>query len=307
MNQPLKGTSLGVVGLGVLGGIFAKHLLEASMRLNVLDLEPARVAGLVNEGASACADPASLLDDSDIVVLSLPNPPAVNAVFQGPRGLLSTSLEGKLLIDTSTVDPGTNRSLAREVELRGGLYLDAPVSGAQPMQAGENGALASSMTFMVGGPEEGFDRAIPVFEVLGNHWFHLGQSGAGSAIKLISNLCSGLYVLVAAEAFALGAAAGVEPERLIEVFSQTDAKSYVMTDYLLPRVLANNTTPGFSLGLQLKDHRLAAQLAQELHVPAQLNAAAVKLYSGFAEQGYESTDISSVIVASLEQARLAMA
>ena len=157
-------------------------------------------------------------------------------------------------------------------------YLDAPVSGGKPMSCGVEGAEAGNVTFMVGGDAQPFARARPVMEQLGEVFLHVGPAGSGSTVKIISNLLSWVYTLVAAEAFALGAKAGFTPAQLVEVFRETDGRSFFMTDYLVPRFERGEFDPGFSVELQLKDHRLAADLAHELEMPLLFNGTAIQLY-----------------------------
>jgi 3-hydroxyisobutyrate dehydrogenase-like beta-hydroxyacid dehydrogenase len=160
------------------------------------------------------------------------------------------------------------------------------------------------MTFMVGGDADAFARARPVMEALGRVWMHLGPPGSGSTVKLISNLCAGIHALVAAEAFALGAACGFSSERLLEVFAHTDAKSFFMTDYVGPRVARGDVTPGFTVELQLKDHRLAADLGHEQRVPLPFNGLAIDAWERLRAQGRGANDVTDAVFFSAEQARL---
>jgi 3-hydroxyisobutyrate dehydrogenase-like beta-hydroxyacid dehydrogenase len=159
------------------------------------------------------------------------------------------------------------------------------------------------MTFMVGGDAHAFARAEPVMQALGRVWLHLGPSGTGSTVKLISNLCAGIHALVAAEAFTLGAACGMSPKRLLEVFAHTDAKSFFMTDYVGPRVARGDVTPGFTVELQLKDHRLAAELGHEKRVPLPFNALAIEAWERLRAQGRGANDVTDGVFFSAEQAR----
>jgi 2-hydroxymethylglutarate dehydrogenase len=285
-------TSAGLVGLGVLGEIFCGHLRAAFPGLHVFDLDREKVA---RSGATAAASARELGAACDIVVVSLPDPVAVRAALAGAEGLLEGTRPGAVVIDTSTVSPATSREIHELAAERGVGYLDAPVSGGEPFQTGVDGARAASMTFMVGGDAAAFERARPVMEVLGRHCFHLGPAGSGSAVKLISNLCSGIHALVAAEAFALGAACGFSPERLAEVFAHTDAKSFFMTDYVLPRVERRDVTPGFTVDLQLKDHRLVAELGHEHRVPLPFNALASETWQRLRAAGRGGNDVSDAV------------
>jgi 2-hydroxy-3-oxopropionate reductase len=296
--------SVGLLGLGALGEIFCGHLARAHDGLRVFDLDPEKVAhAAADHGAVATSSARELGAGCDVVVVSLPNPTAVAAALTGPEGLLEDARRGAVVLDTSTISPHASRAMHAAAAQHGVDYLDAPVSGGEPFQTGVDGARAATMTFMVGGEVEAFERARPVTDVLGAFAFLLGPPGAGSTVKLISNLCSGIHALVAAEAFTLGAACGFSPERLLEVFAHTDAKSFFMTDYVAPRVARGDATPGFTVELQLKDHRLAAELGHERRVPLPLNALAIDAWERLRAQGRGGNDVTDAVFFSAEQAR----
>jgi len=286
--------TIGQIGLGVLGQLFAGHLLKAGPLL-VFDVAPDRVAEAVARGATPRTSAAEVASDVDVVVLSLPNPEAVRAVMTGPGGVLEGAGSGTVILDTSTIDPATSREMYAQSSASGARYLDAPVSGGAPGGAGTDGARAATISFMVGGDRDAFDDAQGVMRLLGQRSFYLGPAGSGSTVKLISNLMAGLHNLVAAEAFVLGAAAGFSPETLFEVFDGTDAKSYWLTDYFAPRIRRRDFEPGFTVDLQYKDHRLAAELAQQLQVPALLNGLAVQLYQLLRAQGLGGKDLVEAV------------
>jgi len=261
---------VGLIGLGMLGQLFAGHL-AAGGRVVAYDADPARTHPAVERAASA----ADVAAEARVIVLSLPSPAAVDDAM---AAVLTTAAPGTVVVDTSTVDPDTNRRWHAAARERGVGYLDAPLSGGEAMEGGTDGARAASVTFMVGGDADDLARAQPVMLRLGRYVFHLGPSGAGSEVKLISNMCSGAYVLVVAEAFAAGVALGIPPARLVEVFRHTDARCFFMTDYLLPRLEAERFDDGFAVRLQLKDHRLFRDLAQELGIPTPVNDLALATY-----------------------------
>ena len=296
--------SVGLLGLGALGEIFCGHLARARPGLRVFDLDADKVARAAAEhGAVSASSARDLATGCEVVVVSLPNPAAVQAALTGPDGLLEGALPGAVVVDTSTISPRASRAMHAAAAERRVAYLDAPVSGGEPFQTGVDGARAATMTFMVGGDTEAFERARPIMDVLGAFAFLLGPSGAGSTVKLISNLCSGIHALVAAEAFTLGAACGFEPERLLEVFAHTDAKSFFMTDYVAPRVARGDVSPGFTVELQLKDHRLAAEMGHEQRVPLPLNALAIDAWERMRAQGRAANDVTDAVFFSAEQAR----
>ncbi len=282
---------IGQLGLGVIGRLYAGHLIAKHGNVVVYDIVPERIAEAVEAGAVAVGATRELGERAATVVVSLPNPPAVEAALLGPDGLLAGMSAGGLVIDASTIDPDTSRRLHAAAAERGIGYLDAPVSGGQPMSAGMDGALKGDVTFIVGGDAADYERAIPTMALLGSRWFHCGPAGAGSTVKLISNHMAGLHNLVAAEAFVLGAAAGFSPAQLLEVFDGTDARSYHLTDYAAPRLARRDFEPGFSIDLQTKDHRLAADMARSLDVPLPLNDLAIEMYDKIRAAGSGGKDI----------------
>lgn len=286
---------VGLIGLGSIGRILGEHLLRAFGQVAVFDIDTWRSRAMVEMGATDARSCKDVGQQSEIVVMSLPSPGAVEVAVCGGEGLLAGLPPGGIIVDLSTVDPITSKRMHEAAHQRDVSYLDAPISGGEPMSCGTDGARAANITFMVGGDEEAFERAKPVMSVLGKHFIYLGPSGAGSTVKLISNMASGIYALVFAEAFVLGAAAGFTPEALLEVFRRTDAKSFFMTDYLVPRLLRRDYDPGFSVTLQLKDHRLAAELGHDLGVPLLLNQLAVQYYEMMSAQGRANRDVAEAV------------
>jgi 3-hydroxyisobutyrate dehydrogenase-like beta-hydroxyacid dehydrogenase len=283
--------TIGQLGLGVIGRLYAGHLIARHGNVVVFDIVPERAAEAVGAGATGVGSARELGERASTVVASLPNPRAVRSALLGPEGLFAGMAPGGLVIDASTIDPDTSRAMHASAAERGIGYLDAPVSGGEPMSAGMDGARKGNMTFIVGGDAADFELAIPTMALLGKRWFHCGPSGAGSTIKLISNLMAGLHNLVAAEAFVLGAAAGFSPEQLLRVFDGTDARSYHLTDYAAPRLARRDFEPGFSIDLQTKDHRLAADLGRSLGVSLPLNSLAIELYQAMQAGGAGGKDI----------------
>jgi 3-hydroxyisobutyrate dehydrogenase-like beta-hydroxyacid dehydrogenase len=288
---------IGVLGLGAIGSICAGHVAAKSGAVAVYDLDCDRTAALADTPGVTTVDSVAELGRAvDAVVVSLPNPTAVRDALLDSDGLLSAGpRDGLLIIDMSTVDPQTSRDIAAAAATRGARYLDAPVSGGQPFHGGVDGAAAGTLTFMVGGDGAAFTDAIPVLSLLGVKWHHVGPAGSGSTVKLISNLMSGVYTLVAAEGFALGAAAGFTPQQLITVFRDTDAKSFFLTDYLYPRLEEGRLEPGFTVDLQVKDHRLAAELGHGFGIPLLFNAVAIQLYEQMRRAGRGSRDVTDAI------------
>ena len=287
--------NVGLVGLGNVGLQYAQHLLKASDVLTVYDRDADKMQPLIAIGAASSGCSRELAAASDIVVLALPSPQAVQAEMYGDAGILAAGRDGCLIIDMSTIDPDTSSRLYTEAKARGYHYLEAPMSGGEPGGAGQAGARAGTVTFMVGGDRESFERAKPIFEVLGRHAIYLGPAGAGNTIKLISNLIAGLNMAAAAEGIVLGAAAGISHETLLQVFQHTDAKSYTMFEELAPHLRANDYEGGFPVDLMHKDHRLAAELGHRYGVPLLFNQLALEVYQICRSQGYGRKSHSMVV------------
>jgi 3-hydroxyisobutyrate dehydrogenase-like beta-hydroxyacid dehydrogenase len=286
---------IGLIGLGMLGTIFAGHLARDGRRVVAHD----RDAGRTHPGVERVADVTAVARSCNVIVLSLPDPPAVDAVM---AEILAAAGPGTVVVDTSTIDPPTARRSHAAAAAGGVGYIEAPISGGEPLEGGTDGARAASVTFMVGGEAPDLARAEPVLRLLGRHIFHLGPAGSGAEVKLISNMCSGAYALVTAEAFAAGAALGIAPERLVEVFRHTDAKSYFMTDYLLPRLVGDRYDDGFAVRLQLKDHRLFGAMADELGIATPVNDLATATYeAALADDG--DRDVTAVVERAISRAR----
>lgn len=285
------------IGLGVLGSLFVTHLLEAEVDLTVFDKAPDRLAEAVQKGAKGSRSPAHCVAASDHVVVSLPDPEAARAAMLGPDGAIAALPSGAVILDLSTIDPDTAVTLEAFARDRGINYIEAPVSGGEPMSAGTDGARNANITFMAGGDDVAFEAALPLMRILGAHPLHLGPVGTGATVKLISNYISGLHNLVAAEAFALGRAAGVPIETMLSTFAHTDANSYWLFNYFAPRIREGRFEPGFSVDLQYKDLRLCEGIARRFKVPMPLNGLAMQIYQMLRGTGRGGQDV--VVAANL--------
>lgn len=278
------------IGVGAVGAHFARHLLKAFGDLITYDIDAKKLEQVVQQGAKAASSPKDLSSRSDIILLSLPSPEAVESVVLGSNGVLKGARAGTLLIDSSTIDPFTCKKLyeaAKELQVG---YLDAPVSSGEPGGGGTEGAKAASLTFLIGGDERDFERAKPILQHLGKWFYHLGPAGSGSVMKLISNHISGIHTLAIAEGLVLAAAAGFSAEKVLEVCERTVAQSYVMEHIVRPRVMTRNFEPGFSVDLMHKDHRLAAELGRQLNVPLLFNQLALETFQMMRSQGRGQRD-----------------
>jgi 3-hydroxyisobutyrate dehydrogenase len=194
---------------------------------------------------------------------------------------------GTILVDMSTIDPGTWREVADAAAARGALSLGAPVSGG-PADAG-----SGKLVFLVGGDAAVIDRARPVLEALGSEIHHLGPLGAGHIVKLVNNVMSMCNVAVAAEAMVLGVRAGMDPQRLFDVLSTSGGRSHHFLKRF-PNVLAGDFAPYFSIALSRKDLSLALKMAESLGVPMLATSTVRQIYEAAAAQGLDNADMAGV-------------
>ncbi len=300
----MKGKNVAQIGVGAIGSIYAQHLAAAGVVLTVFDRDPARLAFVAQLGARPAHSIDEAVRNADYILVSLPEPTAAREAHLGAGGIVASAREGSVILDLSTIDPETAQEIERSTQAKGLLYLEAPVSGGEPLSAGTDGARNGNVTFMAGGEQEAFEAALPLMRLLGQHPLHLGPAGTGAIVKLISNYISGLHNLVAAEAFALGTAAGISTETLLETFRHTDANSYWLFNYFAPRIQRGDFEPGFSVDLQYKDLRLCEDLARKHKVSMPLNGLALQIYQMLRGMGRGGRDLADAANLSLEFAGL---
>ncbi|MGB9859601.1 MAG: 3-hydroxyisobutyrate dehydrogenase [Moorellaceae bacterium] len=280
---------VGFIGLGNMGRPMARNILRRGYPLAVYDVLPEAVAELVKEGAAEAASPAALAAQVDMVITMLPHAGIVAEVLQGERGVFAGAREGLLIVDMSSVSPGDTRRMAREAAARGLRYLDAPVSG------GVSGAASGKLTIMVGGREEDYRECLPVLQCIGEKIYHVGDVGAGDAVKLVNNLLLGINMVGVAEALVLGVKAGLKPEVLLEIISNSSGQSYAFKAKVPGFILQGHFEPGFAIELQHKDLDLALQTGKEYNVPLLLGGLAYQIYTLAKSKGWGGQDISAVI------------
>ena len=258
--------TIGFIGLGIMGAPRARNLLAAGYELTVLDVVREPMDALVAEGASAGSTPAQVAADTDVLITMLPDSPQVEEVYLGPDGAYDALREGWLSIDMSSIAPGTARTLAERASGAGTDALDAPVSG------GDKGAIAGTLSIMVGGSEVAFERARPILEVMGATIVHCGPAGAGQVVKVCNQVVVGVVIEAVSEALVLGAKAGVDPARIADVLQGGLAATKVL-EMRRDNFLSGTFEPGFRIRLHLKDLKNAFELARDTDVV--LPAAAV--------------------------------
>lgn len=276
------------IGLGAMGKPIASNIAKAGYELHVFDLVSSYVDDLVIKGALQAASPYSAANNADIIFLSLPNAVIVEQVITASDGVLAGSHPGQIIIDLSSVPPKHTKKMAELAAAKGVEYLDAPVSG------GVSGAIAGSLTIMVGGKPEVFAQCEELLSVIGKRLFHVGDIGAGDALKLVNNLMLGINMIGVAEALTLGIKAGLNPKTILEVISVSSGRSYAFETKVPNFILKDNFEAGFSIDLQYKDLEMATRTAKELGMPLLLANLAEQVYEVARSCGLGRYDISAV-------------
>lgn len=251
---------IGYIGLGDMGGPLATRL-AGEHPLHVFDLDAAAIGRLAAVGATAAESGPQLAERSSIVFLCLPTSQHVESVLFGDRGLAALLRPGSLIIDQTSGDPEVTRRLASRLETQGVLYVDAPVSGGAPA------ALAGTISIMVGGSPEAFDRAEIALRLISPHVTHIGPVGTGHTMKLINNLISCTQRLLTLEGLALAAKSGIAPDMAVEVLAKGGGRNAYL-EQQAGRMLRGDRDRGFSIALALKDLRLAGSIATSAGVPS---------------------------------------
>jgi 2-hydroxy-3-oxopropionate reductase len=256
---------IGCIGLGLMGKPMARNLLRAGFQVTVYNRSRPAMDELILEGAVAADSPAQVAQQSDIVITMLPDTPDVESVIFGEQGILAGAHEGLLVIDMSTISPLGTVQLAAKLEQHGVHMLDAPVSG------GDVGAREGTLSIMVGGSEADFERARPVFSVLGKTITYCGQHGAGQTVKACNQVVVALIIAAVSEGLVLGSKVGVRPEILLQVLSGGLAQNRVM-DLRGPTMIKHRFEPGGKVQFHRKDLGIALQLAHAYDVALPLTA-----------------------------------
>ena len=281
---------IGFIGLGNMGVPMAGRLIDGGYSLVVNDIRHDAARPLLARGATWAASPAEVAAAAQTVITILPTSREVREVLLGAKGLLDALRPGSLVLEMTSADPSVTRELAREVATRGSALIDAPVSG------GVRGAVEGTLAIMVGGDPALLERARPVLARMGKNIFHAGPVGAGHAIKLVNNMCSGGILALTIEAVAVRA--GVDPTRAVEILQASSGRSNA-SDNKFPRFILNGAfDAGFAIRLMMKDLDGYGRLAQEAGVPSPVARAAAEVYRvamarGMAEQDH--TAIARII------------
>ncbi|RME83229.1 MAG: NAD(P)-dependent oxidoreductase [Caldilineae bacterium] len=281
---------VGFIGLGIMGQGMARNLLKAGFPLTVWNRTSSKMQPLVEAGAKAGSSPADVAAHSDIVITCVSDTPDVEAVILGPDGVIEGAQPGSLVIDCSTISPTATRAMAEKLAERGVKMLDAPISG------GSEGAAKGTLSIMVGGAAEDFERALPVFQAMGKQITHVGDNGAGQTVKLMNQILVVGNALAMCEAFLFGQASGVDLNKALEAVKAGAAGSWMLS-FRGPQILARDWRPGFTIDLQQKDLRLVLEAADDQGVPVPATSLIFQFYRTLQAQGLGSEGNHALIKA----------
>lgn len=279
---------IGFIGLGIMGKPMSKNLLKAGHELEVYDLNKAAVEEVVSCGAKAGESIASIAKSNPVIILMLPNSPQVKEVVLGTNGVMDNIAAGSTVIDMSSIAPGASKEVAAKLLGKGVEMLDAPVSGGEPK------AIDGTLSIMVGGKLDIFDRFRELLLCMGSSAVRCGEIGAGNTTKLANQIIVALNIAAVSEALVLGTKAGVEPEAIYQAIRGGLAGSTVL-DAKAPMIMNGNFKPGFKIDLHIKDLTNAMETAREEGVPLFLTTQVLEMMKSLHNDGKGQNDHSGLV------------
>ena len=281
--------SVGVIGLGAMGGGMAASLRRAGWQVHAVDARPGVAQAFAAQGGVACGSPAELAQDCDVIVSVVVNAAQTETVLFGDGGCADAMKPGSVFVMCSTVDPSWSAALESRLAQRGILYLDAPISG------GAAKAAAGEITMMTAGRPEAYQKCGALLDAMAAKVYRLGErAGAGSKVKIINQLLAGVHIAAAAEAMALGIREGVAPAELYEVITHSAGNSW-MFENRMAHVVAGDYTPLSAVDIFVKDLGLVLDTARATKFPLPLASTAHQMFMQASTAGYAREDDSAVI------------
>jgi 3-hydroxyisobutyrate dehydrogenase-like beta-hydroxyacid dehydrogenase len=277
------------LGLGIMGGPMAANLAEAGFELSVWNRTAEKAKRFAEErGAHAASTPRESAEGAGVAITMLPDSPEVEEVLFGPDGAVEGLEEGALVIEMSTIAPSASRQIASRLAEQGIGFMDAPVTGSRPK------AESGTLTIMAGGSDADLDRAMPLFEAMGERVVHVGPQGHGAMAKVIANTVTAINAAAIAEALTMARAAGLDLGRFLEV-ARAGSSGSTMLELKGEPMVEHDFEPLFRLDHMLKDVRLCIAEAKALGIELNLAEVAERLYAAGAEQGHGDEDFAAVV------------
>jgi len=279
---------IGFIGLGIMGKPMAKNLIKAGYELVVYDMNEAAVKELEQNGAAAVSSSAEVARNTKVIITMLPNSPHVRAAVLGENGVLEGAQEGTVLIDMSSIDPTESRKIGAEIAKKNIEMLDAPVSGGEPK------AIDGTISVMVGGKKEIFDKCYDIMKAMAGSVVYVGELGAGNVTKLANQIIVASNIAALSEALTLAKKSGVDPALVFEAIRGGLAGSTVM-EAKTPMMLERNFKPGFRINLHIKDLNNALNAGHDVGSPLPLTALVMEMMQTLKADGCELEDHSSLV------------
>lgn len=279
---------IGFIGLGIMGRPMAKNLIKAGHELVVFDYNKEALADLVSCGAAEAVNGKEVASQSEVVITMVPNSPHVRAAVLGENGVAEGAKSGTVVIDMSSIDPTESKAIGAELKKLGIDMLDAPVSGGEPK------AIDGTLSVMVGGKKELFDKYYDMLMVMAGSVVYVGELGSGNVAKLANQMVVAVNIAAVSEALTFAKKAGTDPELVYQAIRGGLAGSTVM-DAKAPMILNRNFNPGFRIELHIKDLTNALNAAHAVSSPAPLTGQLMEIMQGLKADGFEKEDHSSIV------------
>lgn len=278
----------GFIGLGKMGRPMTQQLLKAGFEVTVHNRSRGVVDELAREGARPASSPREVAEAADFVLTCLPTPGAVEEVYLGEHGVAAGGKSGQVWIDHSTVSPATNAACADAAAGTGAAFLDAPISGG-PARAADG-----TLTIMIGGEAATFERAKPLFDVMGQNVKLCGGPGTGTIVKLVNQLLVGVHTVAAVEGFVMGVKAGADPQVMLDLLGTSFGASAMLNRHV-PLILQRKFDPATPVNLILKDLGLIHTFGQDLGVRMLLTSTSLELFKEAKQLGLGDLDMSAMV------------
>jgi 2-hydroxy-3-oxopropionate reductase len=279
---------VGFIGLGIMGKPMSKNLLKAGHELVVTDINKESVKELEMAGAKAVNNGKEVAKECDVIITMLPNSPHVRAVALGENGIAEGGRQGTIVIDMSSIDPVETKAIGAELEKKGIELMDAPVSGGEPK------AIDGTISVMVGGKKESFDKYYDLLMAMAGSVVYVGELGSGNIAKLANQIIVACNIAAVSEALTLAVKSGANPELVYQAIRGGLAGSTVL-DAKAPLIMDRKFKPGFRIELHIKDLNNALNASHAVSSPTPLTAQVMEMMQALKADGYEKEDHSSLV------------
>lgn len=279
---------IGFIGLGIMGKPMSKNLVKAGYELVVCNKGQEAIDELVALGAKEASCGAEVAKECDIIITMVPNSPQVREVTLAEGGIIETGKEGTLVIDMSSIDPVESKAIGDELAEKGIEFMDAPVSGGEPK------AIDGTLSVMVGGKKETFDKVYDLLMVMAGSVVYVGELGSGNVAKLANQIVVALNIAAVSEALTLVVKAGTDPQLVYQAIRGGLAGSTVM-DAKAPMMMEHNFAPGFRIELHIKDLTNALNASHAVNAAVPLTSQVMEIMQSLKADGYEKEDHSSIV------------